>query len=209
MLNIKVSGIEEAIAACDPRKVQRAAARSLTKVIEQARTTAVNEIANKYNIKKSEMSKTSTGKNRLIVKPASMSNLEASLTITGRPISLSYFGAQQITSGSVITRGKDGLVAKSNKRLKARGPLMTGVSVEVFKGKRTTLRRAFMAKVKSGHIGVFVRKGKERYPILYKSSITIASMVNRDDIKNAIVARINEQWGKTFEHELSYELSKS
>jgi hypothetical protein len=40
-----------------------------------------------------------------------------------------------------------------------------GVSVEVNRGKRTLLKGAFVATLKSGHVGIFRRKGKARLPI--------------------------------------------
>ena len=40
-----------------------------------------------------------------------------------------------------------------------------GVSVEVNRGKRTLIKGAFIATMKSGHRGVFVRKDKQRLPI--------------------------------------------
>jgi hypothetical protein len=40
-----------------------------------------------------------------------------------------------------------------------------GVSVEVNRGKRTLLKGAFVATLKSGHVGVFRRQGKARLPI--------------------------------------------
>jgi hypothetical protein len=40
-----------------------------------------------------------------------------------------------------------------------------GVSVEVNRGKRTLIKGAFIATMKSGHKGVFRRRGKARLPI--------------------------------------------
>ena len=40
-----------------------------------------------------------------------------------------------------------------------------GVSVEVNRGKRTLIKSAFLATMKSGHRGVFVRRGSSRLPI--------------------------------------------
>jgi hypothetical protein len=40
-----------------------------------------------------------------------------------------------------------------------------GVSVEWKRGKRQIIKHSFIAKMKSGHTGVFLRKGKKRLPI--------------------------------------------
>jgi hypothetical protein len=49
-----------------------------------------------------------------------------------------------------------------------------GVSVEVNRGQRKLVKSAFLATMKSGHTGVFVRQGKARLPIreLYTSKIS-------------------------------------
>ncbi len=51
-----------------------------------------------------------------------------------------------------------------------------GVSVEVTPGKRTVIRGAFIAEMKSGHRGVFYRVGKKRLPIdeMFSSRISDA-----------------------------------
>jgi hypothetical protein len=40
-----------------------------------------------------------------------------------------------------------------------------GVSVEVNRGKRTLVQGAFLAMMRSGHVGIFRRRGKARLPI--------------------------------------------
>jgi hypothetical protein len=39
------------------------------------------------------------------------------------------------------------------------------VNVEVDRGKRTLVKGAFVATMKSGHVGIFRREGKARLPI--------------------------------------------
>jgi hypothetical protein len=198
VLTFKVTGVEEAKELFDPRTVLRAATSALNKVATAAKTTTIEQITKNWNIKRSDLTTTGTGKNRLKVKPASMNSLTATLTIEGRPVSLSYFGAVQRIGNRVITR-------KSGRTLlRAAGYKPQGVTVEVLKGRKAHLRRAFLAGTRSGHVGVFIRKGKDHHPIINKYVITIGSMVRKPAVMDAIVGRIEEQWPKTFAHELEY-----
>jgi len=50
-----------------------------------------------------------------------------------------------------------------------------GVSVEVARGKRTLLKSAFLARRKAvGREGVFLRPGKERYPMGHRLGLSVA-----------------------------------
>ena len=69
------------------------------------------------------------------VEKATRAKLEAKVEMRANPIPLSKFGARQTRKG---------------------------VSVEVHKGKRKILKRAFFAQMGSGHSGVFRRKAKSR-----------------------------------------------
>jgi len=63
-------------------------------------------------------------------------------------------------------------------KLPGKGKGRTGVTVKVRKGKRETLRGTFVARMKSGHIGVFERKGRgaarvKRGPIVERYGPTV------------------------------------
>lgn len=63
-----------------------------------------------------------------------------------------------------------------------------GVTFSVTKGKRVSMRSAFVQRMKSGHEGVFTRVGKVRLPIKERYTISIAEMFNSRNI-NAEVER--------------------
>lgn len=67
------------------------------------------------------------------IERASRSRLTAAVVVSGRPIPLIEFAARRVAAG---------------------------VSVEVRRGRRLTLRGRFIATMKSGHVGVFERIGK-------------------------------------------------
>lgn len=173
----------------------KAALRSaMNKVIKSVRTLSSAEIRKRYNVPKNVLDA------RLTLFTARMNNLEAELVVGGKSISLSYFGAKQFDKKRVITR--------TGTTTRKRSSSFQGTSVEVVKGKRTELKSAFMQRFKSGHIGVMTRQGKARYPVLVKSAISIASMFDRVDINDAIVAKIDADLESTFEHELQFFLDR-
>jgi hypothetical protein len=90
---------------------------------------------------------------RIKINPrATINRLQALVQADGEPIPLTAFKARQIRKG---------------------------VSVAIVKGKRTLIRHGFIATMKSGHRGVFVRAGRQRLPIIERKAITIPSQWNQ------------------------------
>jgi hypothetical protein len=75
-----------------------------------------------------------------------------------------------------------------------------GVSVQIAKGKTTSLPRSFIAATKSGHIGVFRRLGKSRLPIVDMSTITIASMFAQQKVQAATMKAVQAKWAERLQH---------
>lgn len=201
MISIKLEGFEEAAKLFDPKNVRLAARQTLTRAASSGKKVASEEIRKIYNVRPSDLNP------RIKSYAARMSDLTAEVVITGRPMSLSYFGAQQITRSNVITRGNEGLVSKSNKRLRSRGPLQVGVRVEVRKGNPVVLRQAFMARMKSGHIGVFYRRTTGR-SIYERNVITIPSMVQNAKVMPNVIERIQQSMAVEFPRQLKYYMSR-
>jgi len=205
MIQVLLKGRKEALDQFDEKPVRKAIVSSLRKVIATGRTVASEEIRNRYNLKKSDLDP------RLEVNLGRVNDLVAQITVSGKGMSLSYFGAQQTVGNKVVTRaGKGGgLKTKTMKR----SAKFQGVTVEVEKGKRTQLKSAFLAQMQSGHIGVMHRwnngklmKGKNKTAIGEKGVISIASMAQSANVEPAIIKRVNEAWGTTFPHELERQL---
>lgn len=83
-----------------------------------------------------------------------------------------------------------------------------GVSVEVNRGKRSFLKGAFIATMKTGHKGVFVRKGKARLPIreLYGSR-PVDALLHEGEAQH-VQERGRRAFVATFERLLPLELAK-
>lgn len=200
MITIKVTGIEEALEAFSARNVDLALRQSINRAAQSGKSIASEEIRKVYNVKAGDVSQ------RIKVSLARMDRLAATLDISGRPMSLSYFGAKQIAAGRTISKGKDGMLKSAgNARMRAKGPVQQGVMVQVLKGKPTVLRHAFMAQMKkSGHIGVFRREGKSRLPIYEKYVVTIPTMVENAKVLPSVVKRIQERLAVEFPRQLNY-----
>ena len=204
MITVRLEGFEDALAALDPKIATRAARAAIDRATKSGRTIVSKEITTTWNVKKSDVDP------RIRLSPPSLYDLKGIITIGGKGMSLSYFGARQLMGATVRSRvGHNLKTGKVTRGMKAAGPLPSGVVVQVLKGKDTALlRNAFLAKVTAGrsgsHIGVFRRLNKHRLPIDEKNVISIATMVNRTEVMERVVARIQERLLIEFPAQLQY-----
>lgn len=83
-----------------------------------------------------------------------------------------------------------------------------GVSVEVNRGKRTLIKGAFVATMKSGHKGVFRRRGKARLPIdELRGSRPVDALLHEGEAQ-AVADRGGASFGATFVRVLPLEIGK-
>lgn len=83
-----------------------------------------------------------------------------------------------------------------------------GVSVEVNRGKRTLVAGSFVASMKSGHKGVFRRRGKARLPIEeLRGSRPIDALLHKGEAE-AVAERGGKSFGATFVRVLPLEVGK-
>lgn len=216
------SGFAEALDQATEETISdvKAAIRSaLDKMVARVKTLVSGEIRNKYNVPATILN------DRLKVFSARIQNLEAELVIGGRSMSLSYFG-MKASEGNMrhsvsiksTPRGPRGQVKTTVKK----SFVESSISVEVIKGRRTTLAKsAFVAVMKgSGHIGVMHRgpgsiksrsgsKSQKHRAALYENSVvSIATMFNQVGVNDAIVAKIDSELELLFWHEFEYYTSR-
>jgi len=146
LIKVEMKGFEKARKLLDPKIYQAAATSTVNKLMTQAKTTAVNEAVKHWNIKKSDLTTTSTGKGRLQIHRATWSDMTSTLTITGRPLSLSLFGAKQIMGQRTAKMGDAIRKGRVTAKMKNAGPVPKGVIVQLMKGKTTFLRKAFLQR---------------------------------------------------------------
>jgi hypothetical protein len=83
-----------------------------------------------------------------------------------------------------------------------------GVSAEVNRGKRTLLKGAFVATMRSGHKGVFRREGKARLPIEeLRGSRPVDALLHEGE-SEAVAARGGKSFAETLERLLPIEIEK-
>jgi hypothetical protein len=83
-----------------------------------------------------------------------------------------------------------------------------GVSVEVNRGKRTLLKGAFVAAMRSGHEGVFRRRGKARLPIEeLRGSRPVDALLHEGEA-DAAAERGGSSFAATFVRVLPLEVGK-
>ena len=196
-ISFSCSGFAEAINAATDETIEdvhRAMASAMNKVLKSVKSMVSAEIRKRYNVSKSVLDA------RLDLFEGRVKELQAVLTIGGRSVSLSYFGARQTLGNQVITRDK--------RTLKKSHALDQGVQVEVIKSRRTMIKSAWLQQFKSGHIGILKRRGKGRYPIMVKSAISIASMFEQEQINAAVIEKIDADLERVFFHELEFYIGR-
>lgn len=201
---VKLEGFEDAMAVLDSAIVKRAARAAIDRATKSGRTIVSKEITTTWNVKKTDVDP------RIKLSAPSLYDMRGIISIGGKGMSLSYFGARQIMGATVRSRvGQKLKTGKVTRGMRSAGPLPRGVIVQVLKGKETALlRNAFLARVTAGrsgsHIGVFRRFNKRRLPIDEKNVISIASMVNRPEVMGRVIDRIQERLKVEFPSQLKY-----
>jgi hypothetical protein len=147
----------------------KAVARGLNDSIKQGRTVAKRSITDRYNIAAREV--TGTGNKLIRISGARVGDLEARLFADAkRTVKISKF--RGVVAQGLKLQRKQAKDANGQKKLVTflkRGKTFVNrptyanrtkeaVTVQIVKGKRTTLPSAFVAKMKStGHVGIFGR----------------------------------------------------
>lgn len=168
--NVKLdtSEISGLVSKLSPKRAAYSISRGLNDSLRQGRTVALKAMTNRYNIPRFELTKSGM----LRMSSAKASNLSAAIFAdVKRSVAISKFRglkgdglsisrkrdkADKTKVNTFIKRGRkfQNNVTRSKDRQK--------VSFEIVKGKRQTLKSGFIAKMKSGHVGVFSRSTSSR-----------------------------------------------
>lgn len=153
----------------------RAVGSALNHTISQVKTQANRLIREEIKLKSKDIN------NRLVIVRANSSKgawmqLQARMKVSGKPVPLISYGARQ-TKGGVVVRVKN---------------------------KRTVLKHAFIARMRSGHQGVFVRKGKKRLPIQELYSTRVSDVFNNNGFMPKLAGFAQEKFLQNFVANLQY-----
>lgn len=146
MLKITVdsAALARIVSHLKPSKVRRAYTRAGAEAARAMRAAAVKYIRDRKTLKAGRIRE----RMRLSKRGGpDISSLEWEVKASGKPVPLADYASRQTKQG---------------------------VTVSVNRGSRKTIKGAFLATLKSGHRGVFVREGKARLPIRELFSSTVA-----------------------------------
>ena len=88
-------------------------------------------------------------------------------------------------------------------------PTKKGITVAVNKGKRTLIRSAFKARMRTGHIGIFQRKGPPRLPIRELYGSRVVDVMLKEGEAKKILRHGRKTFVKTFDRLLPLERQKA
>lgn len=174
--------------------IQKAAA-SLAKLSERLADTCVKNALNRC----ADMAKTEAGRQI-------RATYNIKMTALNKQMKVNYASASKLTS-QVLTMGNAyPLIGFSGTRQNA-----LGVQVQIKIGSAPkTITHAFIATMKSGHVGVFSRTaGKARLPIDESFTLSLPSMFASKKIQDATQTIIMANFGPRLEHEIAYQLGKA
>lgn len=152
------------------------------RVIDRATVTALNRTITSVQteanrkIRERYNLRASAVRKQMRIGRANKSRLFAELVVSGRRIPLVEFSARQNSKG---------------------------VSVRVTR-ERKTVRTAFIARMKSGHVGVFARTSKKRLPIEELFSISLPRAFTQKQILAAVRKKAAERFPIEFERAARY-----
>lgn len=84
-----------------------------------------------------------------------------------------------------------------------------GVSLSINKGRRVLLAGAFVATMRSGHVGVYRRRGDKRLPIDEVFTTRVSDVLRNDGLMERLHARAQEVFSSSFARLLPLELAKT
>lgn len=158
-----------------PRRAQSAVVRALNRGMTAGRTVMSRAIAKDMGLKVGDTNKA------LRYRPATVNTPVTRLAAGFGRIPLMAFGAR----GTVPSRGRG-----------------RGVTYRMGAGNaRTRLANAFIARMRSGHEGVFMRKGKARLPIVELRGPSVGHVFAK--FRPTALARAEEVFRTTLDHELT------
>lgn len=179
MVEINSGEIQRAISLLQgmPGAAKKATRTAMRKSINGAKVDAKNKVRERYTIKPSYITRTLK---------ARVEGLTATLTSKGPVNDLAYF----------IHRPK-GVPKK-------RPAVGNYTWVQVVKGEGGTIAHAFLARMKSGHVGIMRRtNGNASLPIEKLNAPSTPQMLGHPSVSGFVEERIKERFSSNLEHEVN------
>lgn len=165
--------------ALSDRVVARALRKAGRDAARDMRSTASKRIRQRKRLKVKEV------RAALVVRTAKgrvIDGMEWAIDVRGKPVPLSKYPHRQTKKG---------------------------VSVTVNRGKRTLIKSAFVATMRSGHKGVFIRRGARRLPIDELFGSRPVDALLHEGEADAVLERGQASFVRTFHRVLPLEIEKA
>lgn len=218
-INVDVKGIDELLKKLDPKKIGKGIQAALNRTAKSGKTEISSQLREKWNLRKTDIDR------KIEFKPARGSALSAIISVTGKPISLMYFGPSSVSGGikTYASRNKGVMPGLAQKRSGGRN---SGVKVKIFNTKgQTTLSKAFFTIATKGGTPLVVWRSQEKVDASkYYSSriknfksrggkyqkgklkaykiITLPSMFTQSKVMQAVKEKIKTQWQKEWANQI-------
>ena len=175
MIEITSDAMERAqtLLAGIPKGAERAFSNAINRGLSHVKTQALKQVKNVYTVKPAALNEAA----RTRVQTASTGNLAGYVSFSGVKIPLYQFNVSHDGSGKKVRAG-------------------------LKKGSQTAFSHAFVAKMKSGHIGIFERVGTKRLPIEEKMGLSAAQMVQNEVIMEQLTKEAQEKVDERLNHEI-------
>lgn len=182
-----------ALAGLEPGPMRRATVAALRKAgvtaLRDMRSEASKRIRQRKRIKAAYIGRALTMRRP---RGGDLATMEWALDVSGAPVPLIAYPHRAVRGRT----GRRGMGPRS----------LGGQSVEVNRGKRTTVRGAFVAVMRSGHTGIFRRVGPERLPIReLLGSRPVDALLHQGEAE-AVAARGGSSMAETFARLLPIEI---
>jgi hypothetical protein len=171
-----------ALLAGAPEEIPGVFARSFNRAAEQGRTAAINSVSRVYTIKRKEVKQT------FKFYRATRNNLEAEIESRGSDLDMGRF--------------------RVSPRHDTTGNNRKPIRVEIKRGNKITIDRAFIHGQKNGRPRVFYRVGAARYPIRFANSSSIPTMLDNEKVTKEVQNVMRDSVFKRLEHETKRALDK-
>ena len=165
----------EAMLAQVPKGAERAFSNAINRGLSKVKTGAFREVKRIYTVQSSALS----GATSTNIKKASTGDLAGHVHFAGYEIPLYKFKVSPKQPGG--------------KKL---------VRASVKKGGGATFESAFIAAMKSGHIGVFEREGRKRLPVSELMGLSAAQMAGEETVSRQVQEEAQRLVNERLEHEI-------
>jgi len=179
MIEISAETIErvETLLAGVPKGAERALSNAMNRGLSKMKTGATKKVREVYTVQSSAINEATSTR----IQKASTGNLAGYIHFSGYKIPLYKFKVTPKAPG-----------------------IKKQVTAAVKKGGGTAFEHAFIAQMKSGHIGVFERETSKRFPIEEKMGLAMAQMVGNQ----SVIAELEKEAQKTVDERVTHEIDR-